>query len=632
MRVSRELTLVAAGAVALTVFCHGMALRAPLLWDDVDVLTPGGRRLTVGDIPRYFGHAHWIRPNRGGVRPYRPIRDVWLALVADIAWDGVALRAWPFHLSNLVLHTLNVWLVYVLGRRLFGGLTVPVLASLFFATHPVHVETITWAKNLAECLALLLGLLTVLAFLEGCQKTGWGRYWLLGASVASFTLALLTKESAAPVPIILGVIILLWRDRGVDGPVGTNRGSTPSTTRALAMTIPFWLLAVVYVLYQRHAMHGDEAMGFARQMQRLDFGGRLWVTGATVLRYLGMLFLPAQNKPIHLMEMPPRDTLLVGVHLLTLGTLLVVLLFLHLAHRRRGALGLWWLLLALAPVANFLAVNGARPLAEQRLYFPSVGYAFLLGGLFAAPKSWRPLAIVAAGAVVASGTALCLTRTLPWCEEGTFWRWAVRATPRSHIMHHNLAIRYNTEGRTAQAAAEYHQALRVEPRHAASAFNLGNLYYRESQFELAARYLHYATEIDPGFGSAHANLARTYLKLGRGEDAVRHFERAYELNPEAEGARHFLSGYYLRVGIAHYRDGRYAEAVPPLRRGFALAGQKAPRPEFYWALSDSYARLGDLSKALEIAQQGFLAHPQDEALRARLEEWRKLAEQQTPRQ
>ena len=59
-----ELLLAALMAVAATLICYGYSLRAPLMWDDMDVVTPNGVKLAIRDIPSYFTPAHWLRPDR----------------------------------------------------------------------------------------------------------------------------------------------------------------------------------------------------------------------------------------------------------------------------------------------------------------------------------------------------------------------------------------------------------------------------------------------------------------------------------------------------------------------------------------------------------------------------------------
>ncbi|PYN98723.1 MAG: hypothetical protein DMD91_14710 [Candidatus Rokuibacteriota bacterium] len=83
---------------------------------------------------------------------YIPV--TWLTLGLDYALWGM--NPAGYHLSSLVLHALTAVVVYRIARRLIG-LTQPasdgelrlaaVAAVLFFAVHPLRVESVAWATE-----------------------------------------------------------------------------------------------------------------------------------------------------------------------------------------------------------------------------------------------------------------------------------------------------------------------------------------------------------------------------------------------------------------------------------------------------------------------------------------------------
>ncbi|MGQ9655156.1 MAG: hypothetical protein ACUVXD_13920, partial [Thermodesulfobacteriota bacterium] len=76
------------------------------------------------------------------------------------------------------------------------------------------------------------------------------------------------------------------------------------------------------------------------------------------------------------------------------ASLLVVLALglVFLLRRSRTALyGLLWIVVGLAPVSNVLYQH-TRPIADQRLYLPSVGFALLVGMGFSSLRQRFPFA------------------------------------------------------------------------------------------------------------------------------------------------------------------------------------------------------------------------------------------------
>jgi hypothetical protein len=120
---------------------------------------------------------------------FRPVGYIsyWL----NFRWAALSPTAW--HAYCLVLHLLNVCLVFVLSRKLFAGLLPPLTASLVFALHGAHVEAVCWLAAQFDLLATLFVLLALIFSLS--------RNAVLVAACAIF--ACLSKESAYALPFLV---------------------------------------------------------------------------------------------------------------------------------------------------------------------------------------------------------------------------------------------------------------------------------------------------------------------------------------------------------------------------------------------------------------------------------------------
>ena len=131
--------------------CHGAGrkthTRSLVSWDDDFFITPNRVGLSWLLPWRYYELV--CKKDTTIVPAYYPVFHLSLALDRSV-WGR---RACGYHVTNLVLHTCNVLLVFWLGRRLIrqaessdGGksLGTALGGALLFALHPVNVEPVAW--------------------------------------------------------------------------------------------------------------------------------------------------------------------------------------------------------------------------------------------------------------------------------------------------------------------------------------------------------------------------------------------------------------------------------------------------------------------------------------------------------
>ena len=145
---------------------------------------------------------------------YQPLS--WLSFGIDYLLWGM--EPFGYHLTNILLHAANAVLFYFLSLRLLAiaapisGVIVLQLAAgfsaLFFAVHPLRVESVAWATERRDVLSGFFLLLTVLGYLKAVSpetdKRSWWR-WMTVAVVLYF-FSLLSKASGMTLPLVLLVL------------------------------------------------------------------------------------------------------------------------------------------------------------------------------------------------------------------------------------------------------------------------------------------------------------------------------------------------------------------------------------------------------------------------------------------
>ena len=78
---------------------------------------------------------------------YHPLS--WLSHMLDCQWFG--LNPAGHHLHSLLLHIATAILLFLLLRRMTGGLWPSALVAALFAVHPLSVQSVAWAAERKMC-------------------------------------------------------------------------------------------------------------------------------------------------------------------------------------------------------------------------------------------------------------------------------------------------------------------------------------------------------------------------------------------------------------------------------------------------------------------------------------------------
>ena len=217
------------------VLAASFALYAPILddWfqtDDFFLL----RAANTVPFPTYVREAFDFRdfePLR--FFAYRPLFFVTNALI----YQAFGLNALPFHLVSIVLHVVNVALVWQIARRTTNSAAIAHVAAAVFGLHPVYATTVAWISTQNSIMATTGQLLAAIAFLE-FMRSGSKRW--LGLSLAAYGAAILYHQEVFLLPAALGTYYLLTR---LDNPREALRS-------AVFVFAPFAVVLAVFLVIQ----------------------------------------------------------------------------------------------------------------------------------------------------------------------------------------------------------------------------------------------------------------------------------------------------------------------------------------------------------------------------------------------
>ncbi len=125
----------------------------------------------------------------------------WLSHALDCQMFGLD-PAGP-HEVNLLLHVVNVLLLFWVLDRATGMAGRSAMVAGLFALHPINVETVAWVAERKNLLSMLFLLLALAAYRWYARQPGAGRYVLVAFL---FVLGLMAKPQVITLPFLL----LLW--------------------------------------------------------------------------------------------------------------------------------------------------------------------------------------------------------------------------------------------------------------------------------------------------------------------------------------------------------------------------------------------------------------------------------------
>jgi len=348
-----------------------------------------------------FSHTYWWPYGESGL--YRPVTT--LSYLFNYAIIGGGESTAGYHAVNLLLHCLNVLLVWILARRLgLADLPAAFLAAIW-AVHPVLTESVT---NLAGRPDLLAGACVLGGFWCYLEK----RWIALGAVTL---VGALSKESAVT---LLGIIVLYEICFG--------------NWRTLLWPVVAMIIPIQVMLYLRAAaLYSAPPVEFPfwdNPLVGADFlTARL--TALDVLgRYVGLLLWPARlSSDYSWAQIRPSASVLGVVVLLALAA---ALYFSWRNHRMTFFL-LAAALLTLLPSSNLLFPIGTI-MAERFLYLPAIAFAAFLASLLARVPRFAP---AAAAIIVVALSARTFARNPDWQSDLTLGKSAVQTAPESYKSH-----------------------------------------------------------------------------------------------------------------------------------------------------------------------------------------------------
>jgi len=461
----------------------------------------------------------------------------WLSHMMDCQLFGV--NPAGHHLMNLLFHTANTLLLFLLLTQLTGALWRSALVAALFAWHPLHVESVAWASERKDVLSAFFWMLTILCYAKAVTSDKWqvtsksqnsslitrhsSLYWL---ALFFFACGLMSKPMVVTLPFVL-LLLDFW-------PIQRFNDST--IQRLFVEKLPFFALSLASCLITYHAQSGA-----LWSSNSLTFHFRLANALMSYVRYISKLFWPTD---LALIYPYPHFWPLAGV--IFVAGLLAVLSLIFIVQAKRFpylAVGWLWFLGTLVPAIGLVQV-GIQSMADRYTYLPSIGFFILVVWgvndlLSPQPRKLKLASLV--GSVVLIGCLICTSMQLRyWRSSPELFLHAVSVTTDNYAAEDCLGKALENIGKNDEAGKLYADAVRIEPDYPSAQFDLGMIEIEQGKLTDASNHLADAVQLSPHNPVMQFDFGMFLTQHGQSDEASAHFKAALADRPEFPEARQQL--------------------------------------------------------------------------------------------
>lgn len=472
-------------AVAV-VACFFPALSGEFVnWDDDANLleNPSYRGLSPAHLRWMFTTTH--------MGNYQPM--TWLSFGLDHAIWGM--NAGGYHFTNLMLHLASTLLFYyflllLLDRPAPGRPPArwpAAIGALFFALHPLRVESVAWATERKGVLCVFFLMISLVAYLRMDREERQGRSGLrwLALSAAMFAASLFSKILGILLPVALLAIDVYPLKRFVPG----------RRQKILMEKIPYFAASLLAGLATIHAV---DLAGVARSAQEVNPVARVEEAAYGLCFYMWKTALPFGLSPLY---PAPREFNPWRVGFLVSICVVAALLPAGIVLRRRfpaATTALFCYAVLLLPVLR-LNFDAPQLVADRYAYIACLPWAVVLA--FLTDGSGRSVRLAAAAVLCLLG-ALSFVQTRVWNDSISLWTRALQVDGSNTFAYNNRGAARALKNDRAGAIEDFTQAVRLDPKYSDAWYNRGKIRSLAGDLDGAIADHTEAIHLTPGFARA----------------------------------------------------------------------------------------------------------------------------------
>ncbi|PIP53715.1 MAG: hypothetical protein COX07_09225 [Bacteroidetes bacterium CG23_combo_of_CG06-09_8_20_14_all_32_9] len=464
----------------------------------------------------------------------------------------------PFHWFSIILHLLNVILVFFLSKKLSNNLYTVYFVVLLFALHPMRVESVAWISEAKDLLFTFFALTSFLFYIKYLQNNFKPRYFLLAATLALF--ASFSKIQGLFVPVSFYLFDIYYKRKFsvilvmekillflfvffifnrisivllVSGIIFyfTFRKKINNFTfnkniikwLIISAVSAFLLFGIFYIAKNNFNLWSK----IPDSRNVFTFFERFVLAGFALGFYIKNLFLPVSLNAVHIYPQRLPDGGLPHNYYFTLIVLFIVIImsFILIIKRKKiPALlffGWFFFLVNISMVLHFIPIEGRLLVADRYSYLAYFGLFISLSGI--------------------SEKYLFQTKVI---KKFFFTCFALLVFLLSLTTYNRCTVWRNTQ-------ILFTDVLQKNSHIPFAYLNLAAVYLNKQKPDSALIYFNESIKQDPLDATAYFNRAFAYIVNGNSENALNDFQSVLHLSPSIK----YKALAYTNIGEIYHKHG-----------------------------------------------------------------------------
>ena len=554
---------------------------------------------------------------------YRPLQSLSYAFDYSL-WK---LNPAGYRLTNILVHSLNSFLLFLLIYFIFKDKILALLSATFFCLNPIQVCLVTFIagrSNLLETLFMFLSLVTFIHYSINSKKLDYI------FSLLFFVFALFSREGALLLPLfILICAVLLHIDK----------------KKIISLLMPFFFISVLYLIFRNKFMPLDK-FDITNLLSFYRISAFTW----HIQEYLGQLILPVGFQVLIF----GKSIFFKSLIFILSSSILIYLLIKALIFKDRIAIfALAFYFIGLSPIFRLIDILEyfGPILTEHYVYIAAIGFfvyiAHLLIKLYSRSKNIAKISFII---LITIYSSLTIINNTNYKDELTFYNHILDVDKNNTLVRVNLGNIFYEKKMFDKAIEQANLVLAVEPNAWDAYLLLGNIFKSKVALNKAEQFYKKVLVLNPQSSEAYNNIGLIYKSQGKYEEALNSFRKAAEINPEAlyalqnladslfekktydealvlykkilELDSRYVEGY-IKKGIILAELGHFKDAEVTFKQALRLDANSVGAMKNLGAL---YGNMGELDKAISFWQKALVITSDDEEIKKNIEKAKSLKE------
>ena len=563
---SSLIPLLIALAVTLIVFLPSIPNDFVNWDDDVNIIDNENlSELSFENVKRIFN------PYTGNViGNYNPLTILTFAIEKHF----VGLDATLFHINNLILHLICVFLVFRIMLLLQLNPISAMIVALLFGIHPMRVESVAWVTERKDVLFgafYLAAIYQYLLYHTEKQQNSSRLNWVL----IFFVLSLFSKIQAVSLPLSLLAI-----DYYLKRPLDSN---------LIKEKVPHFFLSLLFGLVGVYFLnHFGSLEDDVTNFSSID---RLFIGAYSFTVYLIKLVIPYEMLPLY-----PYPKSLSGAFYAAPAVVALAFAGAWWAFKKEHRVLFFGFSFFFVNVVFMLQILGAGQgfIADRFTYIPYLGFFFIVGFLYQKLMAERPQVKAFLPFIIGTYLLGCAYVSAQQCKiwknGESLWTHVINNSSNiASLAYGNRAYFRRSQGQSQAAIKDYQLAIQANPAKAAPYNSLGKTYFDLGQVQLALENYGKAIERDNSQVEFHVNQGAAYGAAGQIQKAIESLNKAEEADPN-------FDNLYLNRSLAYNNIREYNLALKDINKYLELKPKDA---SMWFEKAVTHRNMGAINEAIQ---------------------------------